>query len=68
MTKQYDERHGGPYDRGRADFWYGRKGEAHYMDDTPGRARITDLTPSESDAYHAGYDAAESDGGQKDWY
>lgn len=26
----YDQRHGGPYDRGSADAWYGRDFDPHY--------------------------------------
>jgi hypothetical protein len=51
----YDNRHGGPYDRGGADFWYGRPIE------------LADMTPDEITAYSAGYRDAEERGDQKDW-
>jgi hypothetical protein len=67
---QHDERHGSQYDRGRADFWYNRPVDPHYYAyhaDGLGRTKVTDLTPKERKAYLAGYEDAESDGGQKDW-
>ena len=66
---QHDERHGSQYDRGRADFWYNRPVDPHYYAyhaDGAGRTKVTDLTPKERKAYLAGYEDAESDGGQKD--
>ena len=51
----YDESHGAPYDRGRADFWYNRKCDPLTW---PSKDRA---------AYVAGYDQGESDGGQKEW-
>ena len=30
MSKKYDERHGGPWDRGSADSYYGRGSNPHY--------------------------------------
>ena len=68
---KHDERHGGPYDRGRADYWYNRPVDPHYF--TGGTSTrncatcVTDLTPSELKAYHAGYADGEADGGQKEW-
>ena len=67
---KYDERHGGPFDRGSADFWYGRGHKPHYYSgDTYKSDRVEreDMTPEELDAYSAGYRAAEKDGAQKDW-
>jgi hypothetical protein len=67
---QHDTRHGGPYDRGGADFWYNRPVDPHYFADHadgPGRTKVTDLKPTERAAYLDGYEDAESDGGQKDW-
>lgn len=71
MTTQHDERHGGAYDRGRADFWYNRAPDPHYFTGgTSGHncpTRRTVLTAKERKAYHAGYSDGEADGGQKDW-
>jgi hypothetical protein len=54
----YDERHGGPYDRGSADSWYGREYQPHYfVGDTYNSPRIelSEMTPAEIVAYTAGY-------------
>jgi hypothetical protein len=65
---QYDMRHGGPYDRGQADYWYSRGCEPHYFKGgTYTSERVTDLTEAETAAYMAGYEDAMRDGAQKDW-
>jgi hypothetical protein len=70
-TTQHDERHGGAYDRGGADYYYHRPEDPHYF--TGGTStitcdtRITDLTPGERQAYLDGYADAEAFGAQKDW-
>jgi hypothetical protein len=54
----YDERHGGPYDRGQADSWYGREYEPHYfVGDTYNSPKIelAQMTAAEIVAYTAGY-------------
>jgi len=54
----YDQRHGGAYDRGSADAWYGRDFRPHYFrGDTHQSAEITlaQMTPEEITAYTAGY-------------
>jgi len=69
MTK-YDQRHGGPFDRGMADFWYHRPPQPHYYVNGTGtsdRVGRADMTKAEIEAYFAGYDEAEAAGGQKDW-
>ena len=66
--KKYDARHGGPFDRGSADAYYGRPEDPHYyVGDTSMSERITDskLTPEDIDAYFAGY--ASTPFGQKDY-
>lgn len=61
----YDKRHGGPYDRGSADKYYGRPFDPHYYKgDSYFSPKVTDLTPDEVMAYKAGYNE-ETD--QKDW-
>lgn len=66
--KKYDSRHGGAFDRGSADSWYDRGRNPHYfVGDTHMSERITDLTPEEIEAYHAGYDYNEKFGGKKDY-
>lgn len=70
MTNLYDERHGGPYDRGVADSYYSRpysphyfKGDTHMSD----RVDLGDMTPEEITAYTAGYRDNEAAGNHKDW-
>ena len=66
----YDERHGGPYDRGVADSYYGRDYWPHYfVGDTHNSRRIDmeQMTPAELAAYTAGYRDNEATGDKKDW-
>ena len=66
----YDTRHGGPYDRGTADSYYGRGFTPHYYKgDTYGsdRVELKDMTQDEIDAYNAGFDDNEREGNHKDW-
>jgi len=66
----YDERHGGPYDRGSADYWYHRPFDPHYFVEgsyTSDKVELADMTPAEITAYTAGYRDAEERGDQKDW-
>ena len=71
MTEQYDKRHGGPYDRGSADAYYGRKFNPHYfMADTYNSERVdreTDLTPEDIAAYTKGFQDTNDFGDFKDW-
>ena len=65
-----DRRHGGAYDRGSADSYYGRPRNPHmYAGDTGTSPRIPydAMTPDEVVAYHAGYDDNEASGDKKDW-
>lgn len=69
MTK-YDERHGGPYDRGSADSYYGRGIDPHYYAGSTyqsDRIEMADMTTEEIEAYHAGYDDNEESGNKKEW-
>ena len=66
----YDNRHGGPYDRGGADYFYGRPFEPHYFVGatyTSDKVELADMTPDEITAYSAGYRDAEERGVKKDW-
>ena len=70
MDQKYDERHGGPYDRGAADYWYHRPYAPHYFVGgtyTSDMVDMRDMTPEEINAYRAGYDAAAERGDRKDW-
>lgn len=65
---EHDTRHGGPFDRGSADYYYGRGFQPHYfVNGTHTSPKITSLTSEELDAYRAGFDDAEAAGHQKDW-
>jgi hypothetical protein len=66
----YNERHGGPYDRGQADSYYGREYNPHYfVGDTYNSPRIelAQMTPEEIVAYTAGYRDNEANGDKKSW-
>jgi len=64
-----DTRHGGPFDRGTADSYYGRSFEPHYfVGGTNTSEKITDLTSVEKEAYYAGFEFNETViMGFKDW-
>lgn len=69
-NKKYDLRHGGPFDRGSADSYYGRDFEPHYfVGDTHTSKRISqkDMSIAEIVAYEAGYDWNELHGEKKEW-
>ena len=66
----YDERHGGPYDRGTCDSYYGRDYWPHYfVGDTYKSLRVDmeQMTPAEIVAYTAGYTNNEANGDKKEW-
>jgi hypothetical protein len=67
---KYDDRHGGPFDRGSADSYYGRGFNPHYFVgatySTP-EVKQADMTPEEIAAYAAGYEYNEELGDKKDW-
>jgi hypothetical protein len=68
--KVYDDRHGGPFDRGAADSYYRRGSTPHYY---IGSTYISDLVDSEGmtdgelDAYQAGYRYNQEQGDFKEW-
>ena len=67
---KFDTRHGGPFERGGADFWYNRGYDPHYYEGgtyTSKRIEKDDMTPEELAAYRAGYEEASQQGDQKDW-
>lgn len=59
LDKQlYDFRHGGPYDRGSADRYYGRPYNPHFFKGRTydsDKVELEDMTPDEITAYTAGY-------------
>lgn len=69
-TSKYDTRHGGPYDRGSADSYYGRGAKPHYYVGGTGHGKpITEerMTKEEIEAYYAGYEWNERFGDKKSW-
>ena len=63
-------RHGGAYDRGSADSYYGRQREPHYFTgDTYQSTKIeeVDMSAEEIAAYHQGYDDNETSGSKKEY-
>jgi len=65
---KYDQRHGGPYDRGSADSYYGRPFSPHYYEGPTRRSPLVeDLTEDELAAYTAGYEDNERLNNKKDW-
>lgn len=66
------ERHGGPYDRGGADSYYGRLETPHYYRGATGSSERVDIPDSQKDsntykAYMAGYNQNEKNQFFKDW-
>lgn len=67
---KYDTRHGGPFDRGAADSYYGRpsmphcyEGPTHFSDRVP----ESEMSSKEIQAYIAGFFWNEQFGGKKDY-
>jgi len=68
--KLYDQRHGGPFDRGAADSYYGRGYNPHFYEgDTHAspRVELANMTAEDIVAYTAGYRFNEKHGDKKDW-
>ena len=66
----YDDRHGGPYDRGGADSYYRRGFKPHYYSGASMQSEEIPealMTTVEVDAYRAGYNDNEELGDFKDW-
>jgi len=66
----YDDVHGGPYDRGGADSYYGRAFDPHYWPQGTqkgARVEMKDMTPLEITAYTKGYNDNEDAGMFKEW-
>lgn len=66
----YLTRHGGPFDRGSADSYYGRQTSPHYYPLGTGKgARVEEsaMTKDEIAEYYAGYEYNEKQGDKKEW-
>ncbi len=66
---QFDrERHGGLYDRGRADSYYWRQPRPHWWPEGTGHGQeVTNLSDAERNEYMKGYEDNEQFGDKKDW-
>ena len=69
MNTQIDSRHGGAFDRGRADFYYGRGYRAHFYVGATGTSAQVIPAPGSQEAkeYALGWAAGEDWGEKKDW-
>lgn len=68
--KIYDTRHGGPFDRGSADSWYGRDIRPHFFTDATYQSDEIEerfMTKEQIEAYMAGYQYNEELGGKKEY-
>ena len=68
--KKYDNRHGGPFDRGSADSWYSRGYNPHYYLGATAmstKVEFQDMSSKEIDEYAAGYNYNEQYGGKKEY-
>lgn len=67
--KDYDVRHGGPFDRGAADSYYGRPQRPHYFTGSSYQSQEILLEPGTPayDDYMAGYEFNELQGDKKYW-
>ena len=66
----YNARHGGPFDRGSADSWYGRGVQPHYYTGATAqstRLEQVDMSDKEVADYLAGYEYNEQFGGKKEY-
>ena len=63
---KWDDRHGGPYDRGGADSYYRRSKRPHYR---LGQVQIDEknMTEEEKTQYYQGFSDNEKDGDFKDY-
>ena len=66
---QFDrKRHGGLFDRGSADNYYGRPRDPHWYPEGTGHGiKVIDLNSAEIEEYLAGYDHNEQYGHKKSW-
>ena len=66
----YDTEHGGPYDRGSADSYYGRNFDPHWYPAGTGkgnRVEMANMSAHDITAYTKGFNDNEEDGNHKDW-
>lgn len=66
----YDDRHGGPFDRGAADSYYSRPNKPHYYVGATGTSEMVDvskMTETQVAEYNAGYEYNELYGDKNLW-
>jgi hypothetical protein len=66
----YDATHGGPFDRGSADSYYGRPASPHKYPNGTGsipRIEARDMSLAEMREYYKGYEYNEQFGLKKEW-
>lgn len=64
---KYDTRHGGPYDRGSADAYYGRSFKPHYFESDTYSSPLIEMESMSAEeivAYTAGYNECDD---RKSW-
>ena len=65
---EVDRSHGSPFDRGRADSYYGRPCDPHFYPEGTGHGiRVTELSDAQVKAYLDGYAWNEECGDKKNW-
>ena len=67
MADEDKKRHGGPYDRGSADAYYGRGRIPHYYEGDSYKSRVfyeNEMTAEQLAEYNAGYEEQDD---RKDW-
>ena len=68
--KRYDDRHGGAFDRGSADSYYGRPIRPHFFSDATYRSEEIEerfMTKTQVAEYMAGYEWNEQFGEKKEY-
>ena len=68
--KEYDARHGGPFDRGAADSYYSRPIKPHFYTGGTGTSLMVPINGMSKEAildYYAGYEYNEMNGDKKEW-
>ncbi len=68
--KIWDDRHGGPFDRGSADSYYRRGITPHFFTGSSYQSPIieeSEMTNEQLEAYHAGYRYNQKQGDFKEW-
>ncbi len=71
MDKNYDERHGGPYDRGATDAWFSRPYVPHYYKGDVNLSELVkqdNMTTEELEAYKAGWTVGIEWNRRKEYY